>query len=178
MSIGIRRPMISSFFLRLSHRSFTIFPSLFLILLSILSWVPLAQLLFGEARPSFDWSGRGWRQWILQPLPFLPPPLFLLRVVVWLSRRSWHNFSALMLALTLSVTSCVRWPPMSIISHDDKLALVTSLLLHLLLPRLLMMRMLLMVMIMMKMRMLALPMMKRWRPLNDLPFVIHDKRGE
>ena len=54
MSITIWWPMISSFFLRLSRKSFTIFLSLFLILVSTLSWVPSAQLLFGGAKPSFN----------------------------------------------------------------------------------------------------------------------------
>ena len=31
---------------------------------------------------------------------------------------------------------------------------------------------------MIRMRMLALPVMRRWRPLSDLLFIIHDKKGE
>ena len=118
---------------RLSHRSFAIFLSLFLILLSILSWVPSTQCLFGGTRPSFDQSGRRPRWWILQPLqplPFLPPPIILLRRVVWLLRQSWHSFNAWMLALILSLLSCIKWIPMLVVLHDDRLALVASLLLH------------------------------------------------
>ena len=166
MFTGIRWPMISSSFLRLSHRSFIIFPSLFLILLSILSWVPLVQLLFDGARPNFDRSACGPRWRILQPLPFHPPLLPLLQRVVWLLRSSWHSFSAWMLALILSLLSCI--------------ALEVSPLLHLfhLLRRLLRTRMLMMVLVMMmRMRMLALPVMMR-RLLSDLHFVIRDKKGE
>ena len=74
---------------------------------------------------------------------------------------------------------CIKLTPVLVVLHNDRLALVASLLLHLLLQRLLRMRMLLMVMMMMRMRMrmLAFPVMMR-RPLSDLPFVIHDKKGE
>ena len=167
------------FFLWLSCGSFAIFLSLFLILPITPSWVPSAQLIFGRVRPNFDWSGREWRQPILQPLLFLPTLLFLLWVVVWPSRPSWRSFSVWMLALTLSVMSCVRWTPS--VLHDDRLALVVSplLLLLLLLRRLQRIRMVMMVMTMlMRMRMLALLVMIRWWPLDDLPFVIRDKKGE
>ena len=170
--------MINSFFLQLSHGSFTIFLSLFLILLFMLSWVPSTQLLFCEARPSFNRSSRGPRRRILQPLPFLPPPIFLLWLLVWLLRQSWRSFSAYMLTLILFLLSCIRWTPILVVLHDDKLALVASLLLHLLLQRRLRMRMLLLVMMMMRMRMLALLVMRRWWPLSDLPFVIRDRNGE
>ena len=66
---------------------------------------------------------------------------------------------------------------MLVVLHDDRLALMASLLLHLLLQRLLRMRLLLMVMMMMWMKMPALPVMMR-RHLSDLPIVIHDKKGE
>ena len=70
---------------------------------------------------------------------------------------------------------------MLVVLHNDRLTLVSLLLLHLLLQRLLGMRMLLMVMIMMRMRMRmrmpALLVMMR-QPFSDLPFVIHDKKGE
>ena len=91
------------------------------------------KLLFGRVRPSFDWSGREPRRQILQPLPFLPPPLFLLWQVMWLLRQSWHSFSAWMLALILSLLNCIRWTPVLVVLHDDRLTLVASLLLHLLL---------------------------------------------
>ena len=173
--------MIISFSLRLSRRSFIIFLSLSLILISLPSWVPLARRLFDGARPSLDWSGQ-WPRWrILQPPLFLLPPLLLLQVVVWHLRRSWHSFSIWMLALTLSMMSCVSWPPVLVVLHDDKLALVASSLFLLLLQRLLSTRMLMMVLVMMmirRIRMLALPVMRRWRLLSDLPFVIRDKKGE
>ena len=111
MSIRIQRPMISSIFLWLSRGSFSIFLFIFLILLSILSRVPSTQLLFGEARSSFDLSECGPRRRILQPLPFLPPPLLLLQCVVWLLRQSWHSFNTWMLTLILSPLSCIRWHP-------------------------------------------------------------------
>ena len=56
MFIAIWRLVISSSFLQLSHESFTIFPSLFLILHTTLSWVPSTQRLFDRARPSFHRS--------------------------------------------------------------------------------------------------------------------------
>ena len=73
----IQRSVISSFFLWLSHGSFAIFLSLFLILLITSSWVPLAQLLFDEARPNFNRKGHKQRRLILQLLLFLPPSLLL-----------------------------------------------------------------------------------------------------
>ena len=178
MFIRIRRPVISSFFFRLSHGFFAIFLSLFLILPTSLSWVPSAQRLFGGARPSFDRSGHGWRRLILQPPPFLPPPLLLLQVVVLLSRPSWCSFSMWMLALTLSVMSCVKWTPVSVVLYDDKLASVVSPLLPLLLRMLWQMRTAMMVlMMMMRMRMVAFPVMRKWRPLSDLPLSFMTKMG-
>ena len=115
-------------------------------------------------RPSFDWSGHRLRQRLLQPLSFHPPSLLLLQLVVWRLRRSWHSFSAWMLALTLLVMSCVRWTPVSVVLHDDKLTLVASSYLPLLLQRRLRTRMLIIapvMMMMMRIRMLTLPVMKR-----------------
>ena len=126
------------------------------------SWVPSVRCLFDRVRPSFDRSSHKPRRQLLQPIPLLP----LLQVVVWLLRRLWCNFSALLLALTFSLMRWVRWPPMWVVLHDVRLALVASLLLPILLPRLLRMRM----------RMLALPVMRRWPLLSDLIFVIRDKK--
>ena len=160
-------------------RSFAIILLLNPSLLTSPSWVPLAQCLFDEARPSFNRSGHRLRQRLLQPLLRL---LLLLRVV-WCLRPSWHSLSAWMLALIHSLLSCIRWTPMLVASHDNGLAWVASSRLHLplLLWRLMRMRMLIMVLIMMmrrRMRMLALPVIRRWWLLSDLPFVIHDKRGK
>ena len=181
MSIEIWWPVINSFSLWLSRESFTIFLSLSPILISLPSWVPLAWCLFNRVRPSFDRSSHRPRQRILQPPLFLLPPFLFLRVVVWRLRWSWHSFSAWMLAVTFSVMSCVRWTLVSVVLHDDKLALVASSLLPLLLQRLLSTRMLMMVLVMMmirRIRMLALPVMRWWRLLSDLPFVIRDKKEE
>ena len=175
MSIRIRRPVISLFSLLLSRGSFTtcLFP--ISSLLTSLSWVPSAMRSLDRARPSFDWSGHGPRWHFLQPaLLHLPPPFLLFLQVVWPSRQSWRNFSTWMLTLTLSLMSYVKWTPMLVVLHDNKLALVVSSLLHLHLQRLKQMRMAMMVM---RMRMLALPVMMRWWPLDELPFVIHDKKG-
>ena len=128
------------------------------------SWVPSVRRLFDRVRPSFNRSSHKPRRQLLQPIPLLP----LLQVVVWLLRRLWCNFSAWMLALTFSLMRWVRWPPVWVVLHDVRLALVASLLLPILLPRLLGMRM----------RMLALPVMRRWPLLNDLIFVIRDKKGK
>ena len=82
----------------------------------------LAQRLFDKARPIFDRSGHRprWRRWI-QPLPFHPPLLPLLRVVVWHLRPSWHSLRTWMLALIHSLLSCIKWTPMLVVLHDDKL---------------------------------------------------------
>ena len=141
--------MVSSFSFSYHANHSSFFLSLSLILISLPSWVPLARRLFNEVRPSLDWSSHESRRRIFQPPLFLLPPLLLLWVVVWRLRWSWHRFSAWMLALPLSVMSCVRWPPVSIILHDDGLTLVASSLLPLLLQRLLRMRMLMMVLVMM-----------------------------
>ena len=45
----------------------------------------------------------------------------------WLLRPSWHSLCAWMLTLTLLVMSCVRWTPMLVELHDDKLLWVVSL---------------------------------------------------
>ena len=55
----------SSFFLWLSYGSFTILLSIFLILLSRLSWVPLVRHLFDEVRPSFNQSSHRPRRRLL-----------------------------------------------------------------------------------------------------------------
>ena len=105
-------PVISSFYLRLSRRSFVIFLFLSLILISLPSWVLLARCLFDGAQPSFDRSGHGlWRWLLLQPLPFHPPLLPFLQVVVWRLRPLWHSLSALILTLIHSLLSCISEHP-------------------------------------------------------------------
>ena len=154
--------MISSFFLQVSHRCFAILLSLFLILLSTLSWVPLKRCQFDKARLSFDRSGHKPRRQILSPPPFHPPPLLLLLLLVlWLSRQSWCSFSAWMLTLIHSLLSCIRWTPVSVVLLDGKLALVALWSLPLLLPRHPRMMMTPTTMIMMRMEMLALPVLTR-----------------
>ena len=135
MSIGIWRLVISLFFLQLSHRYFTIFPSPILILLIFQLCVPLMLLSFNEARHSSDWGGLKQRQWLLLLPPLHPPPPLHLLWVEWHLRPSWHNLCTTMLALTLSMMSCVRWTPVLVVSHDDKLSWVVWLWLRLLLPR-------------------------------------------
>ena len=140
--------MVSSFSFSYHANHSSFFLSLSLILISLPSWVPLARRLFNGARPSLEWSSHGSRRRILQPPLFLLPPLLLLQVVVWRLRRSWHRFSAWMLVLPLLVMSCVRWPLVSVILHDDRITLVALSLLPLLLQRPLRMRMLMMVLVM------------------------------
>ena len=77
-------------------------------MLTLPSWLSLAVRPLDRVRPSFNQSGHGPRRRLLQPFP-LHPPLLLLPRVVWFSRSSSLNLSALMLALTLLVMSCVRW---------------------------------------------------------------------
>ena len=100
--------------------------------------------------------------------------------MVWCLRRSWCSFSAWMLALTLSLMKWVRWPPVWVVLHDIRLVLVASLLLPLHLhklqrTRMMMMASVMMMMMRMRMMMLALPVMRRWLLLSDLPFFIRDK---
>ena len=166
--------MISLSFLLLSWGSFAM--PLFLIssLLISPSLVPLAWCPFDGARPSFDWSGHEPRRWLLQPVLLHPPSLLLHQVVVWLSRPSWHSLSAWMLALTLLVISCVRWTPVLVILHDDRLSWMVSLRLYLhlhRLPRTRVIMLALVMMMLMKMRMLALPVKTKWLLLSDLPFL-------
>ena len=78
MFIGIRRYVISLYFLLLSRASYAIFLLLIPSLLTSPSLVPLARYLFDGARPSFDRSGHRPRRGLLQPIPLHPPPLLLL----------------------------------------------------------------------------------------------------
>ena len=145
-------------------------------------WVQLMARPLDRVRHSFNWSGHEPRRRLLQPLPLHPPPLLFLPRVVWLLRPSWLNLSTWMLALTLSVMSCVRWTPVLVVSHNNRLSWMVSPCLHLHLHQLQRMRAMMMapVMMMMLMRMmvLALPVTRRWLLLNDLPFVICDKKGK
>ena len=71
MSIGIRRPVISLFFLLLSRGSFATPQTLIMSLLTSQLCVPLVRWLYDGVRPSFDWSSHGSRRRLLQPLPLL-----------------------------------------------------------------------------------------------------------
>ena len=179
MFIRIRQPVISSFFPSaimqiLCHFSIPIPDSPYF---TVIGAISVASVRQSEAQLRPKWPQT--RRLILQLLLFLPPLLLLRQVVLWLLRRSWCSFSAWMLALTLSVMSCVRWTPVSIVLNDDRLASMVSPLLPLLLWRLRQMRMAMIVlMMMMRMRMLALLLIMRWRSLSDLPFVIRDKNGK
>ena len=104
------------------------------------------------------WPKHRPRRWHLRHLLLHPHPFLLLLRVVWPLRRSWYSFSAWMLTLTHSVMSCVRWTLVSFVLLDDRLALVASWCLPLLLQRHLRTR----TMMMMRMRMLALPAMTWW----------------
>ena len=58
-----------------------------------------------------------------------PPTLLRLLWVEWHLRPSWHSLCARMLTLTLSMMSYVRWTPVLVISHNNRLSWVVSLLL-------------------------------------------------
>ena len=106
--------------------------------------------------------------------------LLLLPRVVWPLRQSWRSFSAWMLVLIHSLLSCVKWTPVLVVLHDDRLTLLASQSLPLLLHRHLRTRTMMVtpvMIMMMRMRMLALLMTMRWLLHSDLPFVIVIKRG-
>ena len=142
MCIRIQQPMISSFCLQLSCGFYAIF--LFLFPLSTTSplYVP-----FNGVRRNFDQGDP-----VQQLLPLLllhPHPLLPLLWVEWHLRTSWHSFSAWMLALTLSVISCVRWTPVLAALLDARLRWVVTPCLPLLWP--LQMRVMALTMLMMLM---------------------------
>ena len=121
MYLGIRRLVISSFFLLLSWDSFTtfLFPIPSLPISHIC--VPLTPLPLSGVLHSFTQGSPRHKRPHLQLLPLHPPLLLLLQWVELHLRPSWHSLCAWMLALTLSTMSCVRWTPVAVISHDDKL---------------------------------------------------------
>ena len=168
MSIRIRRPVISSFFLRLSCGSFTIFLSPILSLPTSHSCVPLTPILLSGVLHSFARGGFRQKWPLLQLLPLHPPPLLRLQWVKWHLRPSWHSLCAWMLALTLSVMSCVKWTPVLVVSHDDRLSWVVSLWLPLLLHQLLRMRVTLALTVMMLVRMMMLARLVMMRCLLDV----------
>ena len=139
--MGIRWPVISSFFLPLSRGSFAIFLSPFPRSITSLSWVPLTQLPLDGAMLNFARGRCKPRQQLLRLLQFHPALRLLLQQVESLLRPSWHSLCAWMLALTLLVMSCVRWTPVVVVLHDDRLSWVVSR--TIVLARLVMMRCLL-----------------------------------
>ena len=161
MSIRIRRPVISSFFLRLSQGSFAILLSLVPCLITSPLWVPLTPLLLDGVKFSFARGGHRPKQRLLRLLQLLPPSILLPRRVEWHLMPSWHNLCAWMLALTISVMSCVRWTPTLVILYDDRLSWVISLLLLLYLYQLLRMRVMRSLAVLMRMMVLACPVMMR-----------------
>ena len=162
MSIGIRHPMIDSSFLSLSWGSYAIFLFLFLLPTTFTWNVPLMLLPLNGARSSFI---RGVLVWQLLPFLQLQPPLLpLLQREVWLWTRSWHSFSAWMLALIHFLLSCIRWTLVSVVLLDGRLTLVALWSLPLLLLRHLRhsrTMMTLTMMMMMRIEMLALPALTR-----------------
>ena len=90
-------------------------------------------LSLNGARHNYVQGGSG-RQ-LLPLLQLHSPPLPFLLQEVWLLMQSWHNFSAWMLTLTLSMMSYVKWTPVSTVLPDSRLALVVLWSLPLLLPR-------------------------------------------
>ena len=138
MSIRIRRPVISLFFLLLSCGSFATFLSLIPSLPTSRSCVPLTSLPLSGVLHSFARGSLGLRRQYLQ------------------------------LVLTLSVMSCVRWTPMSVVLHDDRLSWLVSLLLPLQLRQPLRMRVMMAPAVMMLMRMMAMARRVMMRCLLDV----------
>ena len=155
--------MISSSFLQLSRGFFAISQSLFPFPIISLSCVPLMWRMPDGVRPNFDWSSHELRRQHLQLLQLHPHLLLLLPRMVWLLRWLWCSFSAWM-PLTLSAMSCVRWTPVSVVLHDNRLTLVALLSLPLLLQILLRMKttMMALMAVVMRMVVLAPPAMMRW----------------
>jgi len=87
-------------------------------------WVSLTLLPLDRVRLSFARDRHRPRRQLFQLLPLLPPPLLCLLWVEWLLRPSWHSLCAWILTLTLSVMSCIRWTPVLVVSHDDRLSWV------------------------------------------------------
>ena len=98
------------------------------------------QLPFNGAYHSWYRGSSRHRRQLLWLLPPHPPPLLCLQRVEWHLRPSWHSLCAWMLTLILPAISCVRWTPMSVVSHNDRLWWVVSQWLPLLFSRHLRMR--------------------------------------
>ena len=168
MSIRIRWPIISSFFLLLSCGSFAIFLSPISSHPTSRSCVPLVLLSLNEVLHNFTWGNPGQRRSLLKLLPLHPPLLLRLQQVKWHLRPSWHNLCAWMLALTLSVMSCVRWTPVLVVSHNDRLSWVVSLWLPLHLHQHLRIRVTMAPAMMMLMRMMMMARLVMMRCLLDI----------
>ena len=137
------------------------------------------QLPFDGARHNSDQGGPGQRWRLLQLLPLHPSPLLRLLWVAWHLRPSWHSLCVWMLVLTLLVISCIRWTPMSVVSHNDRQSWVVSLLLLLHLHQPLRMRVTMAPTVMMLMKTMVLARLVIMRCyLMYLPFVTRDKNGE
>ena len=130
-------------------------------------------LPFVGVRHSLDWGGPKHRWQLLQLLLLHPPLLLHLMQVEWHLRPLWHSLWAWMLALTFSVMSCVRWTPVSIISYDDKLPWVVSLLLFLLLHWRSRMRVTMAPVVRILMRMMVLAHLVMMRCLLDVLALCH-----
>ena len=173
MSIRIRRLVISSFFLPLSWGFFAIFLSSILSLSTLSICVSLTPLSFDGARHSFDWGSPRLRRQLLQLLLLHPPLLLRLQRVEWHLRQSWHSLCTWMLALTLSASSCVKWTPVLVVLHNDKLSWVVSLSLPLHLHQPLRMRVMMAPVVMMLMRMMMMACLVMMRCLLDLLALCH-----
>ena len=173
MSIRIRWPIISSFFLLLSCGSFAIFLSPISSHPTSRSCVPLVSLSLNGVLHNFTWGNPGQRRSLLKLLPLHPPLLLRLQQVKWHLRPSWHNLCAWMLALTLSVMSCVRWTPVLVVSHNDRLSWVVSLWLPLHLHQHLRIRVTMAPAMMMLMRMMMMARLVMMRCLLDLLALCH-----
>ena len=172
MSIRTRRLVISSSFLPLSWDSFDIFP--FPILSFPISHicVPLTPLWWSEVLHSFARGSPRRRRQLLQFLRIHPPPL-IVQQVEWHLRPSWNSLCAWIFALTLSVMSCIRWTPMSVVLHDDKLWWVVSQWLPLPLRQLLRMRITMAPAMLMMLRMMMMARLVTIRCLLDLRALCH-----
>ena len=186
MSIEIRRPMISSFSLRLSRGYYATFLFPFQRLNISLSCVPYMSLPLNVARHSLGWGSLG--QQLLPPvqlhLDLLHPHLLfpLLRAMCH-SGTSWRSFSARMLALIHFLWSHIRWMFVLAVLHSGRRSWVASLLrllLHLLQwllilrLRLMMMVMTMILLMMMMMEIVALSM----RCLLDTLTICHSWQKE
>ena len=124
MCIGIWQPVISSSSLRLSWGFYAIFLFPFPCPTTSTLCVSLTLLPLNRARRNFNWGCLVWQ--LISLLRLHPPLLPLLLREVWLWMRSWHSFSAWMLALIHSILRCIRWTLVSAVLLDGKFTLVAS----------------------------------------------------